>query len=127
MEKREYENVLRSKVVNMAEHMKDSEDKALEALFRSEPIADDGFSRRVVTRVRRRIWVRRLALPLASGVGAVIALPALRDVAAVMTDLGGMLSLEWLPLQAALPQASAVLMAAAVAMAAMFALPAMDD
>ena len=112
----------------MADYVKDSEDEALEALFRSEPIVDDGFSRRVVARVRRRIWVRRLAVPVATVVGAAIAVPAIRDVAGVMADLGGLLPLEWLPLQAAsLPQASAVLMAAAVAMAGMFALPTLDD
>ena len=48
----------------MAEKLKDAEDRLLESLFASEPIADDGFSRRVVTRIRRRIWVRRLALPV---------------------------------------------------------------
>ncbi len=118
---------MRSIVVNMAERMKDSEDRMLEALFRSEPIADDGFSRRVLARVRRRIWVRRLALPVAAVAGAGIALPAIRDVAGVLSDLVALLPLEWLTVEAPLPQASAVLMLAAVAMAALFALPALDD
>jgi len=60
-------------IINMADKMKDAEDLKLEALFRSEPLPDDGFSARVVSRVRRRIWVRRLSLPLAFAVGASIA------------------------------------------------------
>ncbi|MEM9208307.1 MAG: hypothetical protein AAGA61_03595 [Pseudomonadota bacterium] len=111
----------------MAERMKDSEDTALEALLRSEPIPDDGFSQRIVARVRRRIWVRRLALPVAAVAGAAIALPAVRDIAAMITDLATLLPAGWLPLEVALPQASAVLMTAAVAVAALFALPALDD
>ena len=49
----------------MAERQKDNEDLVLEALFRAEPIADDGFCKRVVARVRRRVWTRRVTLPVA--------------------------------------------------------------
>ena len=58
----------------MAEKLRDAEDRWLESMFAAEPIADDGFSRRVVGRIRRRIWIRRLALPVAMLVGGVIAL-----------------------------------------------------
>jgi len=61
----------------MAESMKDAEDQLLESLLGSEPIADDGFSDRVVRRLRRRMWLRRLALPVAAAVGATIALKPL--------------------------------------------------
>ena len=65
----------------MAEKIKDPTDRLLESMFRSEPIADDGFSGKVVSRVRRAIWVRRLALPIAMLVGAVIAIrPAIELV-----------------------------------------------
>ena len=57
----------------MVERRKDAEDRILEAMFRAEPIADDGFSRRVITRIRRRLWVRRLALPVAALIGGAIA------------------------------------------------------
>ena len=63
-----------SKIINMAEKLKDAEDRLLESMFASEPIADDGFSRRVVTRIRRRLWLRRLALPVAMLVGGMIAI-----------------------------------------------------
>ena len=67
----------------MAERLKDAEDRLLESVFRSEPIADDGFSQRVVTRIRRRIWLRRLALPVAVLVGGAIAIkPAWQLLAA---------------------------------------------
>jgi hypothetical protein len=58
----------------MAEKLKDSEDLKLEALFRSEPVPDGGFSGQIVARVRRRMWVQRLTLPAAIGAGTIIAL-----------------------------------------------------
>lgn len=64
---------MRSKVINMMDRLKDAEDRFLEAAFRSEPVADDGFSRRVVARIRSRVWLRRLALPAAFVVGGSIA------------------------------------------------------
>ena len=119
---------MQSKVVNMADRLKDSEDAALEALFKSEPIADDGFSARVVARVRRRIWVRRLALPTAVAAGAAIAGPAVLDVASVMTDLVGLIPFGWLaPPTDLLPQASVTLIVGAAAVAALFAIPALED
>ena len=57
----------------MADRLKDSEDLKLEALFRSEPVQDDGFSASVVSRVRRRMWVQRFSLPTAFIIGAIIA------------------------------------------------------
>jgi hypothetical protein len=57
----------------MAEKIQDAEDRLLDAMFQADPIADDGFSDRVVRRIRRQIWVRRLALPIAMVVGAAIA------------------------------------------------------
>lgn len=63
-----------SKIINMAERLKDAEDRLLESIFRAEPIADDGFSRRVVRKIRRRIWVQRLALPVAILVGGAVAI-----------------------------------------------------
>ena len=73
-----------SKIINMAEKIRDAEDRMLESLFASEPIADDGFSQRVVGRIRRRTWIRRLALPIAMFVGGAIAIkPASQLVMAI--------------------------------------------
>ena len=76
-----------SKVINMVERMKDDEDLVLEALFSAEPIADEGFSNKVVSRVRRRLWIRRLSLPVAAVVGLVIALPPALELFPVFGSL----------------------------------------
>ena len=71
----------------MAERLKDSEDLKLEALFRSEPVLDDGFSARIVSRVRRRMWIRRLSLPTAFAIGAIIATKPLAQLASLVPKL----------------------------------------
>lgn len=104
-----------SKIINMAERIRDAEDRALEALFRSEPIDDDGFSRRIVRRIRRQIWLRRLTLPAALVIGLAIAAgPAvelLRLVGRLLSLLPG--NLAGLPEQA-LPQMPLILVGAAL-------------
>jgi len=71
----------------MAERLKDSEDLKLEALFRSEPVLDDGLSARIVSRVRRRMWVRRLSLPTAFAIGSIIAAKPLAQLASLVPKL----------------------------------------
>lgn len=91
-----------SKIIHMADRLKDSEDLKLEALFRSEPVPDDGFSARIVSRVRRRMWVQRLSLPAAIGIGAIIAAKPVMQllafvpkvIAVVPQSLTGILPLE---------------------------------
>ena len=73
----------------MADKTSDALDRLLAAAFSAEPIADDGFSGRIVATLRRRIWVNRLALPVAVLVGAAFALkPALQLVNALVPLLG---------------------------------------
>jgi hypothetical protein len=74
----------------MAERIKDEQDRLLESMFASEPIADNGFSVRVVRRVRQRIWVRRLTLPIATMVGALVSLKPLTEL---FTTLAGLVQL----------------------------------
>ena len=76
-----------SKIINMAERLKDSDDLKLEALFRSEPVLDDGFSARIVSRVRRRMWVRRLSLPTAFAIGVIIAAKPVMQLASLVPKL----------------------------------------
>jgi hypothetical protein len=71
----------------MAEKLKDAEDRLLESMFASEQIADDGFSRRVVTRIRQRIWLRRLALPVAMLIGGAIAIKPASELAVAASKL----------------------------------------
>ena len=73
----------------MAERLKDSEDLQLEALFSSEPVQDDGFSARIMFRVQRRMWVRRLSLPVAIAIGAVIAAKPLLQLVELVPKIGG--------------------------------------
>ena len=76
-----------SKIINMAEKIKDAEDRLLESLFAADPIADDGFSDRIVTRIRRRLWIRRLALPVAVLIGGGIAAKPLAQLALAASKL----------------------------------------
>ena len=79
----------------MADWNKDGEDRLLESLFAAAPIGDDGFSERVVRRIRRRIWVRRLALPIAILAGAVVAARPAMQLVEVATALLGILPSRW--------------------------------
>ena len=71
----------------MAEKLKDAEDRLLESMFAAEPIADDGFSKRVVSKVRRRLWIRRLALPVAMLIGGGIAAKPLAQLGLAASKL----------------------------------------
>ena len=64
-----------SKIINMVERMKDEQDRVLEALLNPAPIHDDGFTAQVMGRIRRREWLRRLALPVAIVLGLLLSLP----------------------------------------------------
>ena len=88
----------------MADKTLDAQDRMLESLFQSEPVPDDGFSDRIVFTIRRRIWINRLALPVAAIIGAAFALkPASQLVVALLPLLnvvpGDMISvpLQFLP------------------------------
>ena len=78
-------------IIDMVEKLKDAEDLKLEALFRSDPLPDNGFSARVVSRVRRRIWVRRLSLPVALVIGASIAAGPLLQFVQSLPNIVGVL------------------------------------
>ena len=71
---------MKSVIINMVDRMKDAQDLKLESLFASVPVADDGFSKRIERRIRRQLWVRRLALPGALVIGGSIAVQPLADL-----------------------------------------------
>lgn len=102
----------------MADRLRDEEDKKLESLFRSDSISDDGFSGRVVSRVRRRMWVRRLSLPIAFVIAIAIGTKPLLQLAEIIPGL-----LRSIPVEAVgidrlpiggLPQMSTIIMGAAL-------------
>ena len=72
----------------MADKIKDADDLMLESMFRSEPIADNGFSDRVMRRVRRKLWIRRVTLPVAAAIGVSI---AAKPFAGLVTSVFGLL------------------------------------
>ena len=78
----------------MAERIKDEQDRMLESMFASEPIADNGFSMQVVKKVRRRIWLRRLTLPVATVIGALVAFKPLTELVTLGAGLVQMIPLD---------------------------------
>ena len=93
-----------STIIDMVEKLKDAEDRMLEAMFQARPITDNGFSRRVVTRIRRRLWVRRLTLPVAMLIGGAIAIKPMSQLVVAGSKLltvvpEGVLEIpvSWLP------------------------------
>lgn len=88
----------------MADRLKDAEDRLLESMFTAEPIADDGFSERIVRRIKRRLWLRRLAMPIAILIGAAIAVEpavdfaqALLGLSTLMPDTFLSMPTQWIP------------------------------
>ena len=71
----------------MAERIKDKEDLKLESMFRSDSVADDGFSVNIISRVKRQMWIRRLAMPVAIGIGMSIAAKPLLQLAGIAPNL----------------------------------------
>jgi hypothetical protein len=115
----------------MAERLKDKEDLRLEAMFRSAPVPDDGFTTRVVSRVRRRIWVRRLSLPIAIAVGAAISARPILEVVSVVPALinslfGSTFNIEGL-VASDLPQISTMLRGAGLAAAVFLGSKLLED
>ena len=95
------------KIIIMAERLKDEDDAKLEALFRSAPLEDDGFSDRVVWRVRRGILIRRWTLPLAVLIGGFIAAKPASELLLAMAEIVTVLPEDLLDVQLdALPQAT---------------------
>ena len=76
-----------SKIINMADSIKDAEDRFLESVFRTDSLADNGFSRMVMRRIRRRLWVKRLAMPVAVVVGAAVAFKPLVGLVAMLAGI----------------------------------------
>ena len=95
----------------MADKTSDAMDRLLASAFEAAPIADDGFSDRIVSRIRRRIWVNRLALPVAIVVGVALSLkPALQLINALLPLLNIMpVELASVPMQF-LPQIQLIVM-----------------
>ena len=82
----------------MADKTSDVEDRVLESLFQAEPIEDNGFSTRIVSKIRRRIWFRRLAVPVAGVIGGAIAIQPVAELVSIVVQLFGLVPSEVLSL-----------------------------
>ena len=117
-----------SKIINMVNKLKDAEDRLLESLFRSDPIADNGFSQRVVAGIRRRIWVRRLTLPLAILIGGGIAARPALELAALAGNLLTVVPQSLLEAPAAsIPQIQTVVLGALLLVAVVVGMQMLED
>jgi hypothetical protein len=97
----------------MVDRLKDKEDEFLEALFRSEAIADNGFSVNVMKRLNRRLWIRRLALPTAFVVGAAIAIKPLSQLVVAFSQFLTLIPANFGGLMLdSIPQASTIMLGA---------------
>ena len=117
-----------SKIINMVEKLKDAEDRLLESMFQSESIADDGFSSRIVTRIRRHMWLRRLTLPIAMLVGGSIAIKPITQLSVAVSKLLTVIPMELLETPVAwIPQPQYVVLGAMLLVAAMLGVRMLED
>jgi len=75
----------------MAEKIKDADDRLLESLFDSLALTDDGFSAGIVNRINRRLWLRRLTLPVAAVIGGAIAFKPLIGLVTTLANLSSLI------------------------------------
>ena len=67
--------------------MTDKDDIFLRELFASPQIVDDGFSQRIVWKIRRQLWLERLTLPAAVIVGALFSVKPMAQLAEMLFRL----------------------------------------
>ena len=117
-----------SKIINMADYIKDDEDRMLEQMFASPPIADDGFSVSVVRKVRRGIWVRRLTLPIATLIGAAISFKPLTSLVTTLAGFAQLIPQDLLDVSATIiPQAPTLVLGGLLLAVCMAGLRALED
>lgn len=117
-----------SKIINMAERIKDAEDRLLESMFESAPIADDGFSKQVLKRIRRKLWIRRVTLPAAALIGALVAVQPVIGLAKSIYPLLSSLPVEFVPsLEGSLPSIQLIVTGALILFVLMFSLNMLED
>ena len=97
----------------MVERIKDAEDRLLDTLFASTPLADDGFSVAVVAKVQRRVWLRRLTLPIAAAIGGAIAFKPLAGLVTLLRNASTLIPAEMLTATTnAIPQLQTIVLGA---------------
>jgi len=119
---------LTSKIINMAERIKDEQDRLLESMFESAPIADNGFSSQIVRRIRRKLWIRRITLPAAVLVGGLVAFQPVMGLFKGTYQLLSSLPVDVLPsLEGSLPSLQLIVTGALILFVLMFSLNMLED
>jgi len=126
---------LKSKIINMLDRLKDKEELRLEAMFKSDALPDLGFSKKVMTRVRRQIWLRRLTMPVALLIGGSIAIKPASALVIAMVQLFNVLPSKLTDVAVDLPSLSAnslphtatILVSGAIALVALGLVRALED
>lgn len=117
-----------SKIINMAERIKDAEDRLLESLFESAPVADDGFSVNIVRKINRRLWVRRLTLPTAALIGGAIAFKPLAGLTAALSNLSVLIPQDMISGAASsIPQLQTVVLGAILLAVGLFSVRMLEE
>ena len=119
---------MKSKIINMVEKIKDAEDRMLEALFASPPVADDGFSKRIVKKLQRQLWVRRLTLPVAGIIGGAIAFKPLVGLVSLLAGLSSLVPQDFISATAgSIPQFQVVVLGAILLVACLLGMRFLED
>ena len=112
----------------MADKIKDAEDRLLESLFDSEPLADDGFSSIVVRKINRKLWIRRLTLPAAVILGGAIAFKPLTGLVAALSSLSSLIPQDTFGMAtSSIPQLPMVVMGALLLAAGLFGVRMLEE
>jgi len=112
----------------MAERIRDAEDRLLESMFESAPMADDGFSANIVRRVNRQLWIRRITLPAAAVIGGMIAFKPLTGLIAVVANLSRFIPADTVNVATtSIPQMQIVVLGAILLGAAMLGVRMLED
>jgi len=119
---------LTSKIINMAERIKDEQDRLLESMFESAPIADNGFSTQIVRRIRRKLWVRRVTLPAAVVLGGLVAFQPVVGLLKGVYQVMSSMPINLVPsLESSLPSLQLIVTGALVLFIVMFSLNMLED
>lgn len=112
----------------MAERIKDAQDRRLESMFESEPLMDDGFSINIVRKLNRRLWFRRLVLPVSASIGGVVAFKPLVGFVKTLSSFAALIPSDFLSATTvSIPQLPTVVMGAALLAVCLFGARALQE
>ncbi len=112
----------------MAEKIKDAEDRLLESMFDSQPVADAGFSVRVVRKINRQLWLRRLTLPIAAVIGGAISFKPLTGLVVALSNLSSLIPTGLVnDAASSIPQFQTIVLGAVLLAVGLFSLRLLED